>query len=82
MSSETLVTEFFETVTAHESVIPSAVAVILHTPTPLAVTIPEELTLATELSELSHMTLGSVASSGKTMAVSAKTSPTFMYFFP
>ena len=64
----TLVTVTGFTVTTHCTDIPPAVAVIVAVPTPFAVTVPLD-TVATEVLELLHVTVLSVAFVGATVAV-------------
>ena len=65
------------TVTLHSALTAPLKAVIMASPRAIAVTSPVALTVATDSSELLHVTLLSVASAGLTVAVSCNFSPTF-----
>ena len=71
------------TVTVTLALLPPAVAVTVALPAfDPAVTTPVPITFATELSELVHVTLRSVASSGLTVAVNCTDSPDFSESLP
>ena len=74
--SVTLVTGVACTVIAHEADLSPALAVMVAVPTFFAVTTPL-VTVATEASDVVHVTVLSVASSGLTVAVSVTVSPAF-----